>query len=94
MFLRKNMLKKESSTILIVTDSLTCAKDFFSDLKNIEILSSINALEDFKYLLSTDKLYCAQSTFSWWAAHSLDENSEVIMPRFFTENFKTSSGEL
>ena len=82
----KNMLKKESLPILIVTDSLICAKDFFSGLKNIEILSSSNALEDFKYLLSADKLYCAPSTFSWWAAHSLDENSEIIMPKFFTEN--------
>lgn len=54
-------------------------------MKNIEILSSKDDLEDFKYLLSSDKFYCAPSTFSWWAAHSLGENSEVIMSKFLSD---------
>ena len=81
----KSMLQNESAPIIIVTDSLDYAKVFFSDVKNIEILSSKDALEDFKHLLSADKLYCAPSTFSWWAAHSLGENSEVIMPKFLSD---------
>lgn len=78
----KKMLKKESSPILIVTDSVKGANTFFNDLNNIKIIRSENALDDFKYLVSTDKLYCAPSTFSWWAAHSLNEYSKIIMPKF------------
>jgi hypothetical protein len=80
------MLTKEVLPVLIVTDSLKDAKYFFSELQNTSILSSINALEDFKHLISTDKLYCAPSTFSWWAAHSLSQDSDVIIPKFFQEN--------
>ena len=70
----KKMLK-ESLPILIVTDSVKDATSF-SSIDNIKILTSRNDLDDFKYLLSAKKLYCAQSTFSWWAAHSLDDNSK------------------
>ena len=82
----KKMLKKESSPILIVTDSVKDANIFFNDLNNIKIIRSDNALDDFKHLISTEKLYCAPSTFSWWAAHSLDEYSEIIMPKFLLIN--------
>lgn len=82
----KKMLNEEVSPILIVTDSLKDAEHFFSEVQNTSIISSKNALEDFKYLISTEKLYCAPSTFSWWAAHSLSSDSEVIIPKFFQEN--------
>jgi hypothetical protein len=81
----KEMLKKESLPILIVTDSINEARVFFNDVKNTKILQSSNALDDFQYLVSSDKLYCAPSTFSWWAAHSSDENSELVMPNFFRD---------
>lgn len=81
----KNMLKNEISPIIIVTDSEKDAISFFSSVDNTRIMSSNNDLDDFKYLLSAKKLYCAPSTFSWWAAHSLDDNSEVIMPSFLNE---------
>jgi hypothetical protein len=51
-------------------------------IQNINIISSNNALDDFKYLISCEKLYCAPSTFSWWAAHSLEPKSEVIMSKY------------
>ena len=82
----KKMLNEEVSPVLIVTDSLKDAKHFFSEMQNTYILSSKNALEDFKHLISTEKLYCAPSTFSWWAAHSLSPDSEVIIPKLFENN--------
>jgi hypothetical protein len=81
----RDLLKNESRDILIVTDSLEEAKIFFSEVNNTKIISSKNALDDFKHLVSAKKLYCAPSTFSWWAAHSLEINSEIIMPSFFNE---------
>jgi hypothetical protein len=78
----KTMLLKESSPIIIVTDSIDCANLFFLGIQNINIISSKNALDDFKYLISCEKLYCAPSTFSWWAAHSLEPKSEVIMSKY------------
>ena len=82
----KKMLNEEALPILIVTDNLNDAKYFFSEIQTTSILSSKNALEDFKYLISAKKLYCAPSTFSWWAAHSLNHKAEVIMPKFFENN--------
>ena len=82
----RKMLKMESLPILIVTDSFKDANCFFSGVYNIKILSSSNALDDFRYLLSADKLYCAPSTFSWWALHSLSIDSEVIVPKIFKKH--------
>jgi hypothetical protein len=81
----KKMLKKESLPIMIVSDSIEDANYFFKDVKNIKILSSNNAIDDFKYLVSADKLYCAPSTFSWWALHSLKKESEIVVPKFFDD---------
>ena len=81
----KRLLQNESLPILIVSDSFDDAKFFFKDVKNIKILSSNNAIDDFKYLVSADKLYCAPSTFSWWASHSLNNKAELIMPKFLDE---------
>lgn len=79
----KNLLKKETRKIHIVTDSHKDAEEFFSDVNNITIMNSPNAIEDFKVMVSSTKLYCAPSTFSWWAAHALDKDSEVVAPKFF-----------
>ena len=75
------MIQLESSTVIVVTDSPIDAQEFFLNLKNVQIVSSKCALEDFRIMLSASKLYCAPSTFSWWAAHSLEKNAEIIMPR-------------
>ena len=82
----KLFLKKEKDNIIVVTDSLENAREFFKDISGVEVIRSENAIEDFKILISAKKMYCAPSTFSWWAAHSLDEKSEVIMPKFFEDN--------
>lgn len=81
----REMIKKESSNVIVVTDSPIDAKSFFLKNNNIEISSSKNALNDFKVLLSAKKLYCAPSTFSWWAAHSLEKEAQIIIPAMFRE---------
>jgi hypothetical protein len=79
----KNLLRFEDNQVLVVTENYEAAKLFFSDLDNIKIISSKNALDDFKFLISAKKLYCAPSTFSWWAAHCLDEKSDIIMAKYY-----------
>ena len=77
------MLENETETVYIATDSPKEALSFFSDCSNVKLTDSENAMDDFKYMVSATKLYCAPSTFSWWAAHSLSGESQVIMPDFF-----------
>ena len=63
---------------------------FFSLNKCLRVSDSLLAAIPEKLLkeapeFSAKKIYCAPSTFSWWAAHSLDENSEIIIPNLFKE---------
>ena len=81
----KEMIKDRVESILVVTDSPKCASKFFQDCINVQLVSSNNAIEDFKIMINSSELYCAPSTFSWWAAHSTSKNSLVIMPKFFEE---------
>lgn len=74
---------QQDSKVIIVTDSPIDAKSFFLNNNNIKISSSKNALDDFKILLSAKKLYCAPSTFSWWAAHALERDVQVVVPIMF-----------
>ncbi|AQX83648.1 hypothetical protein I6H88_11305 [Elizabethkingia bruuniana] len=82
----REMLKNESGKIYIVTDSYEDAKIFFSEIEGIQILNSANAIEDFRTMVSSEKLYCAPSTFSWWAAHTLDNDSIVVAPQFLEDD--------
>lgn len=77
---------KTESNVVVVTDSLNDAKLFFKDIENCNIVRSENAIDDFRILISANKLYCAPSTFSWWAAHGLSENSSVLVPELFEES--------
>jgi hypothetical protein len=76
------ILENEVLPIIVVTDSLFDAEIFFKRISNLKIINSTNAIDDFKYLVSAKKIYCAPSTFSWWAAHSTSNDSEVVMPDF------------
>jgi hypothetical protein len=76
-----DIIKKHENNVLVVTDSKIDANAFFSDCKNLKIIQSSCPVEDFRYLISAKKLYCAPSTFSWWAMHSAGNEIEVIMPR-------------
>jgi hypothetical protein len=82
----REMIQHELSKVVIVTDSPVEASDFFLNCNNITISSSKNALDDFKILLSASKLYCAPSTFSWWAAHALHSKSHIVVPKLFRES--------
>jgi hypothetical protein len=81
----RDLIRDEPSKVFVITDSPKDAEIFFLNLDHIQILNSKNALDDFKILLSAKKLYCAPSTFSWWAAHSLDKNAEVIVPEMLND---------
>lgn len=81
----KEHIKKENESVLIATDSPKEALLFFSDCDNVTLIESTNAIDDLEYMVSAKKLYCAPSTFSWWIAHSLDQTSTIIVPRFFYE---------
>jgi hypothetical protein len=72
---------KTKKSVIIVTDSINEANIFFSDLKvdSSQIINN-SSLEDFSYMVSAAELYCAPSTFSWWAAHCLKENCKVFLP--------------
>lgn len=78
---KKNILKKNS--VVILTDSKDRAKVFFKDLQvsSLVILSN-SPLEDFSYMVNAKELYCAPSTFSWWAAQCLSKNKYAYLPPF------------
>lgn len=82
----RNLIKKEKETVFIATDSPKEALDFFKECKNISLTDSKSAIDDFRYMVSAKKLYCAPSTFSWWALHSLQLDVKVIIPSFFNSN--------
>ena len=74
------ILKNINENVLIVTDDPNLANKVFNTLEYKKILKSASALEDFKILLTAKNLYCSPSTFSWWAAHALPANCNVILP--------------
>ena len=81
----KKLVQLETEKVFIATDSPKEALNFFSECNNVELTDAKNAMDDFKYMVSAKKLYCAPSTFSWWAAHSLSDHSEVVFPKFFED---------
>lgn len=79
---RINDLNEE---VIVVTDSKNAAEEFFKNIAHVKISSSTSAKEDFKIMLRAKKLFCAPSTFSWWAAHTLPADCVVIAPKFLDE---------
>lgn len=80
------LILEPGRSICVVTDSLDNANSFFGNIDNLKIINSKNAIDDFKIMISTNyKLYCAPSTFSWWAAHSLNKDKQIIAPSFLQE---------
>lgn len=78
-------LSEEFEDILIITDDQEVAIRRFSSLSNVVVKKPGTALEDFQILMSSDHLFCAPSTFSWWASQLLGETSTVYMPEFLFE---------
>tara|TARA_B110000503_G_scaffold128729_1_gene200147 strand:+ start:5594 stop:6400 length:807 start_codon:yes stop_codon:yes gene_type:complete len=90
----KKLLRQEDGQILIVTDSIDEATEFFMDINNVNIIKSERAIDDFRHLLSAKKLFCAPSTFSWWAAHCLDDSCEVVIPTILIRKLGFYSSQL
>lgn len=66
----------------VVTDDMSYAKSIFGLSKEVNYYSSKNPLDDFISIASAGKIYCAPSTFSWWAAHCSDINSKLVFPEY------------
>ena len=79
------LVQNETEEVIVVTDSEKDAKDFFSECLNVSVICSKDAMDDFRYMVSSKKLYCAPSTFSWWAAHSLKDEADIVMPNLFND---------
>ena len=68
----------------IISDDLDAAKIFFGKSKNYKFSQSTSPLTDFQTIVLASNIYCAPSTFSWWAAHCA-LNAKVIAPKFLEE---------
>ena len=77
----RDILLKENSPVIIVTDDLDKAKELFADINNIEFINSHNPFDDFLCLLNAETLILAPSTFSWWAANLSMKANKVIAPK-------------
>ena len=78
-YLKKILKKEKLNHITIITDDKKSIDNYLLS-KNINVVSS-SILNDFKYLCNASKkLYCSDSTFSWWAAHCVNIKCEVFMP--------------
>lgn len=74
---------QQNKDVIVLTDSKDRAKEFFKDLKvsSLKLMSNTPIL-DFSYMLDAQELYCAPSTFSWWASHSMKKGTEAYFPKF------------
>ncbi len=78
-------LSQESEPILVVTDDKNKARENFKSLPNVYYSDAKSAIEDFSYMVSSQKLYLSSSTFSWWAAHTLPKGTQIVAPYFLAE---------
>ena len=74
---------QQNKDVIVLTDSENRAKEFFKDLKvrSLKVMSNTPTL-DFSHMLGANELYCAPSTFSWWASHSMKKDSQAYSPKF------------
>ena len=71
---------------IIVADSIEHAQSFFGSGDNVTYLSSNNPLDDFTILTRATVLFCAPSTFSWWAMHINRNAKKVYIPKYFKDH--------
>jgi hypothetical protein len=74
---------QQNKDVIVLTDSENRAKEFFKDLKvrSLKVMSNTPIL-DFSYMSGAQELYCAPSTFSWWAAQCVSSTKSVHLPHF------------
>ena len=74
---------QQNKDVIVLTDSENRAKEFFKDLKvrSLKVMSNTPTL-DLSYMLGAEELYCAPSTFSWWASQTKSNKERVFLPYF------------
>ena len=74
---------QKNKDVIVLTDSKDRAKEFFKGLKvrSLKVMSNTPIL-DFSYMLEAQELYCAPSTFSWWASQTKSNKERVFLPYF------------
>ena len=73
------ILSPESFTV--VTDDISKLTEFINTSSPLISVYSGSALNSFKVLCGASDLYVAPSTFSWWAAQTINNAGTVNMPR-------------
>lgn len=76
---------KKIENVLIISDDIDAAKNYFGESKNLIFRQSPSPLDDFRTLVLASNIYCAPSTFSWWAAHCAT-NAKVVAPKFLEDS--------
>lgn len=81
-------ISDDQKLIYIVSDDKITCKKFLRKfyITNYKFISG-NVLEDFIFLANSDTIYCAPSTFSWWASILGSENKKITMPLFYKNRF-------
>ena len=64
-----------------MTDDISKLTEFINTSSPLISVYSGSALNSFKVLCGASDLYVAPSTFSWWAAQTINNAGTVNMPR-------------
>lgn len=88
----RQIIKSKKENYYLITDDKKKSKEFFknTDLK-IKVVSK-SEIDDFIFLAKSKNIYCAPSTFSWWASMIHHSEKNIVMPLFFKEFFNNDSG--
>lgn len=79
--------------VLVVTDSLAAATEFFADFPNCSVVKSKSPLIDFAFMVHARSLYCAPSTLSWWAASLNTHEGAIYIPESLVADIGFVSNE-
>lgn len=77
----------ESETVLVFSDSIGEAREFFRQTRHASRLYFVDAptqsraVESLSLLSQASELICSDSTFSWWAARTGRTGKRVIVPK-------------
>lgn len=88
----RQIIKSKKENYYLITDDKKKSKEFFKDTKLKITIVSNSEIEDFIFLARSKNIYCAPSTFSWWASMICNSEKNITMPIFFKEYFNNDSG--
>ena len=87
----KQIIISKDQDYYVITDDKNKCINFFNEIKSNIIFVSNSEIDDFIFLSKSKNIYCAPSTFSWWASMINKSEKNIIMPKFFKEFFKNDS---